>query len=164
MAALLEAQKSLGGISKDKFNEFSKYKYTSSEHLVSVARRVLLTNGLVVGRRNWSFEESANSLIRTSLPSEESKDSQLLNVRSKFFVSHPASGECFEEDVFFPAIIRKGTTPDKAICASLSTALAYWLRDILLLPRIDDPYSMEKRNDNISKLNKNLTKEDTHVN
>jgi hypothetical protein len=143
MGALLKAQKSIGGVSKDKTNSFSNYKYTSSEHLVSVARRVLLENGLVVGRRNWTFE------VGTA-------ESELLKVKSKLFISHPESGESFDEEIEFPAIVRKGTAADKAICASLSTALAYWLRDVLLLPRVDEAYSMDKRNDNISKLNQNL--------
>lgn len=143
MQALLKAQKSIGGVSKDKVNAHSHYKYTSTEHLVSVARRVLIENGLVVGRRNWSFEQNA-------------ADSELLKVRSTLFISHPESGEGFDETVEFPAIIRKGTSFDKAVCASLSTALAYWLRDILLLPRIDDSYSMDRRNESILKLNKDL--------
>lgn len=151
MGALLKAQKAIEGVSKDKTHSFSHYKYTSSEHLVSVARRVLIENGLVVGRRNWSFEGVTN-------------DSELLKVKSRLFVSHPESGESFDEDVVFPAIVRKGTAADKAICASLSTSLAYWLRDILLLPRMDEAESMDRRNDTVYKLNQQVTKEIEYVN
>jgi hypothetical protein len=157
MTALLSAQKSLGGVSKDSFNTYSKYTYTSSEHLVSVARRVLIENGLVVGRRNWNFEYISTNRIESS--EDAPTENEVIKVISRFFISHPESGESFDEDISFPAIIRKGTAADKAICASLSTALAYWLRDILLLPRIDDSHSMDRRNDHIHKLNQAVTKE-----
>ncbi|MCB9228621.1 MAG: hypothetical protein H6618_03335 [Deltaproteobacteria bacterium] len=55
--------------------------------------------------------------------------------------------------------MRKQTPKDKAVAASLTTALAYWLRDILLLPRVDDSGSMDRRNDTgsgIEALNKRI--------
>jgi len=63
-----------------------------------------------------------------------------------------------EETLEFPAIVRKGTPHDKAVAAALTTSLSYWLRDVLLLPRMDNEASMDRRNDNIQALNTQLLK------
>ena len=141
MSALLAAQQSIGGVRREKVNSFGKYTYASSENLVSAARRALILNGIVAGRRGWSYEVRA-------LPGGENEErTEMISVRSTFFLHHAASGESLEQQTEFPALVRKQIPEDKAVAASLTTALAYWLRDILLLPRIDEAESMNKRND-----------------
>ena len=62
-----------------------------------------------------------------------------------FELCHPASGESQTDKADFPAQLKKGTPLDKAVAAALTTSLAYWLRDLLLIPRVD--HEMDKRND-----------------
>jgi hypothetical protein len=61
-------------------------------------------------------------------------------------LAHPASGEVETYHYSFPAIPEKGRPLDKAVAASLTSSMGYWLRDLLLLPRGNE-LSMDNRDD-----------------
>ncbi len=143
--ALALAHQSLLSVAKDAVNHYSKYRYTSSEAMVSRARKALLDHALVAGRSGWTYSDISGTA-----------DEVAAKVKSRFFLFHTESGEQLTEEVEFPAIAKKGTSLDKAVAASLTTALSYWLRDLLLIPRIDEPISMNSRDDRTHILNQKL--------
>ena len=127
MGALLEAQKSLWGVTRNARNEFSKYDYTSAENIIGCTRRHLQKAGLVVGRR----------LVHCETLPMEGKDHTEIKVASAFFLFHVPSEEELTYEFESIASVSKGSTTDKAIAGSLTQSLAYWLRDLFLLPRVD---------------------------
>ncbi len=114
--ALMQAQKSLSSVHKDAKNDWGKYGYTSAEQMISECRRALLGSGLVFARTNWSLHED--------------------RVTSHFVVAHPESGETMEfgNDM----LVVSSKNQDKSILAALTTVMNYALRDLLLIPRVDD--------------------------
>lgn len=127
--ALLEAQKIVEAVGKDSQNAFHKYSYASSEAIITEARRCLNEAGVLVRRGAWSlfmFEGQQMALMT-------------------FHVSHPESGESFTDNVEFPIVPDKGRPLDKALSAALTTAQSYYLRDLLLIPRVDE--EVDKRDD-----------------
>jgi hypothetical protein len=126
-AALLQAQKKMAGIGKDGTNEYSKYNYTTAEHMIEECRKVLLAEGLVARRVGWLVVDK-------------------VIVRSQFKLTHPDSGESEQFESDFYAVEKKGTPIDKAQAGALTTCLNYWLRDLLLLPRKDEA-EMDRRDD-----------------
>jgi len=127
-SALWNAQKDIEGVGKGAYNDFSKYKYTSAEEMLSACRTALHGAGLTVRRTGFCYNEK-------------------LDVTSTIRLTHHESDQFELSIIEFPAIIKKGTPSDKAIAAALTTSLSYYLRDLLLLPRSEE-FDMDKRNDN----------------
>jgi len=132
LGALLTAQGNIGGVGKDATNSFHKYNYTSAEQMIGSCRKVLNEAGLVIYRKNWT-------------PGEPFGQNGERMIRATFVVAHPESGQCHEDEVTWPAVPDKGRPLDKAMAVALTTALSYWLRDLLLVPRNDD--TMDERDD-----------------
>lgn len=126
-AALLEAQKAVHAVTKDAVNQHHRYGYASSEAIIIEARQCLTEAGLVVRRGHWSYDPTNNK------------------VYMDFHITHPDSGEYFKEGVEFPAVPGNGRPLDKALAAALTTAQSYYLRDLLLIPRVD--VEMDTRDD-----------------
>lgn len=136
-AALLEAQKSINEIQKEATNDFNKYKYVSAEAIIKEARRCLTKAGLVVRRGMWWY-----------FPEDTDFNNEwggLWRCNMTFHISHPGSGETYSETVEFPVIPGKGRPLDKALAGALTTAQSYFLRDLLLIPRVDE--EMDRRDD-----------------
>ena len=110
--SLFKAQISMGSVTKDGHNDFSKYDYVTAETMILETRKVLLDAGLVVSAGSV---EIIPNIIQTS----DGNDSRVI-VRD------------------WPAVVQKGRPLDKAVAGALTTGLSYTLRDLLLLPRIDD--------------------------
>jgi hypothetical protein len=119
--ALLKAQAEVAGVVKNARNEFAKYDYVSADGMVSQLRNALISNGLLFNRSSWFVEGTALPLVR-----------------SNFSLIHVESGEerHFVADV--PIVETKGRPADKAVLGAVTTALSYTLRDLLLVPRVDD--------------------------
>lgn len=115
-AALMLAQQSLNAVQKDAKNDWGKYGYTSAEQMISECRKALLGSGLVFARTNWSLIED--------------------KVSSYFILVHPESGETLEFGNEMLVVASKN--PDKSILAALTTVMNYALRDLLLIPRVDE--------------------------
>ncbi len=114
--ALLEAQRSLTSVHKDAKNDWGKYGYTSAEEMISQCRKALIDSGLCLARTNWSLAES--------------------KVHSHFCLTHAESGEHLEFGNEMLVVSSKN--PDKSVLAALTTSLNYALRDLLLIPRVDE--------------------------
>ena len=123
------AQQSLQAVEKGSQNSFHGYAYTSAEDMLKACRSALLDAGLVCTRRQWSINEIGNTMWVTSqvelcLADGESQDENVCtSLKSEFT---------------YPIVPGNGRPIDKALSAALTTGLSYWLRDLLLLPRVDD--------------------------
>ena len=115
-AALMQAQQSLNAVQKDAKNDWGKYGYTSAEQMISECRKALLGSGLVFARTHWSLIDD--------------------KVSSHFMLVHPESGETLEfgNDM----LVVSSKNQDKSILAALTTVMNYALRDLLLIPRVDE--------------------------
>lgn len=130
--ALLEAQKNVSRVEKDARNEYQGYDYASAEAIIGVAREALHEAGVLAYRSGWRVEHP------------EGSDSA--RVEMSFVLSHPNSGETQTyTEVAWPAIPGRGRPMDKAIAAALTSCWAYWLRDLLLIPRANE--DIEARDD-----------------
>ena len=127
--ALLNAQLSVAGVQKNARNDFAKYDYVSADGMVGQLRLSLLNNGLVFFRRSWSLNNG--------------------QVHSVFVLSHPESGESEESAVSMPVVETKGRPADKAVLGALTTCLSYVLRDLLLVPRVDELEIDNRSNDDV---------------
>ena len=121
--ALLEAQQTIHSIGKDSTNAHHKYEYTSAEHMIAETRPVLIDCGI---------------LVRVGKTWQEELPSGLLKACAMIHGAHPSSGEKCEEPRELPACSGKGRPEDKAVLASNTTILNYYLRGLLLIPRVDE--------------------------
>ena len=124
--ALKTAQQSLEAVGKGSQNQFHGYNYTSAEDMLKACRKALHDAGLVAYRRSWSIQQTDLGCM----------------VVNDFCVTlankvTPPQDNSISAEVTYPAIPGNGRPLDKAVSAALTTAFSYWLRDILMLPRVD---------------------------
>ena len=126
-AALRQAQLDVSPLEHDTtgFTGNDEFRYTSAESIIDAARQHLLANGLVGRRCGWLVT-----------PPTENRD--MCVVTCKFILIHTESGETLEDEVVSIAQSWHGTTLEKAVNAYLTRSLAYWLRDLLLIPRFHE--------------------------
>jgi hypothetical protein len=121
--ALRAAQQDIHrGIHKGSTNAFHKYNYASAEDMIVGARAVMLDHGLVASRGSWSLHELFGNVI----------------AKMTMQLRHAPSGEMQTYETEYPVIPDKGRPLDKALNAALTTSMSYWLRDLLLIPRVDE--------------------------
>lgn len=130
-AALLIAQQTLKGVEKDGKNKFHGYDYASSEGMLTAAREALHAAGLVCA-------VTGNDV--------EIVDGLCLN-RLYLRLMHPETDTAIEMSRAFPIVPEKGRPMDKATCGALTTCLSYTLRDLLLIPRVDQTLEINERDD-----------------
>jgi hypothetical protein len=130
--ALLAAQQSAQAVAKGSKNSFHNYKYASSEAIIEEAREALTSAGLAVC--------AVGSLLR--------REGEHVTVVSQFHLSVGGGVEGGDLVVTYetPAILEKGRPWDKAVAAARTYALAYFLRDLLLLPRVEEE-QIDRRDD-----------------
>ena len=123
--ALKTAQQSLDAVGKGSKNQFHGYNYTSAEDMLKTCRKALHDAGLVAYRRSWSSEQTdLGCMVKNPCCVALATEDQ-------------AEEDCLCAEVTDPAIPGNGRPLDKAVIAALTTAFSYWLRDILMLPRVD---------------------------
>lgn len=120
---------------KDRRNEFHKYDYASSESILEEGRNALANAGVAlipVESSLVGWERSAGNerfeLVRT-------------------FLLLDSSGECVPIRVTWPVVPDKGRPLDKATAAADTLSLAYLLRDLLQMPRVDPSDEVAARDD-----------------
>lgn len=129
-AALVAAQKSLKGVHKSAHNGHHNYDYASSESIYAECRDALFDAGLVV-------MPSASSIVTID---------GAVWLRREYKILHAEGDEMPAEQVW-PIVPGNGRPLDKA-CASAATAsLAYFLRDLLLLPRVEKGVDLDDGDD-----------------
>ncbi len=136
-AALVKAQEACGVIYKDSRNEFAKFDYVAADDMVAHARAALNDNGLAVTQENVE-------LLPARTPGGEA--GEVPWVRIEYSVSH-TSGELRTYFVDRPVVEGKGRPMDKALDSAQTTALSYFLRGLLQIPRSDRSLEVEARDD-----------------
>lgn len=132
--ALVKAMIAAHGVEKDSKNSFHKYEYASSEALIEEARTALAANGLAV----VPVEQSVNGWER-----EGENRFELVQTRMILHIS----GECIVCRSAWPIVPDRGRPLDKATAAADTLSLAYFLRDLLQLPRVDKQADVNTRDD-----------------
>ena len=105
--SLFKAQISMGSVTKDGHNDFSKYDYVTAETMILETRKVLLDAGLVVSAGSVEIIPNSNEpgvVVRqtTIIQTSDGNDSRVI-VRD------------------WPAVVQKGRPLDKAVAGALTT-------------------------------------------
>lgn len=133
-AALVIAQRYARGVEKDSKNQYHQYKYASAEAIIEEAREALSHAGIAASQTGWRVVES----------NDPAKCAKLI---VDYLVEHDASGEkrtCTTETSIVP---EKGRPQDKAEATALTYSLGYFLRGLLLLPRVEEGSQVDERRD-----------------
>jgi len=137
-AALSRAIGRASAVGKDAENSFHRYRYASAEGLIAEAREALAIEELAVFSSSWQVvdreRESASAL------------GYFADVNVVYIVAH-ASGASIICTASTPAISEKGRPEDKAVATALTYNLGYFLRGLLLLPRVDAEHDADQRDD-----------------
>ncbi len=131
-AALVEAQRSITGIEKDSQNTFHKYKYVSGEAMIHYCSRMLTAAGLTVVPTSTALRSVEGYNVndgKTEWP--------LLIMVREYRISHGESGESLTMGQEWPVVPERGRPLDKATAAADTASLGYFLRTLLLVPRVD---------------------------
>tara|TARA_R110002167_G_scaffold15990_2_gene63245 strand:- start:366 stop:1043 length:678 start_codon:yes stop_codon:yes gene_type:complete len=128
---LFDAWGDILGIVKDGRNDFAKYGYPKADSVIKDARRVLMKNGLML-TETWKYVQGHST-------------QPVLEVT--FRLCAPDTGEARVEVVSGPVCERKGTPPDKAASAVNTTTYTYYLRGLLMLPRVDNVSELDEIDD-----------------
>lgn len=135
-AALVAAQTSCEAVAKGS-KSGQGYKYASAEAMIGEARAGLNSSGLALLRTRstvaWG-DLSADGKTRVG------------SVTCTYLLVH-TSGESIELESETPAITQPGRPDDKAVATALTYALGYFLRDLLLLPRVEAGTDVDQRDD-----------------
>jgi hypothetical protein len=131
--AMLTAQQAMKHVAKDARVEYGKgYDYVSAEQMIGAARAALHAAQLSLVRTGWQFVDGTDSRPPLVLC-----DYMLLHVSGE---SLPFAG------LPWPVIEQNGRPLDKALAGALTTSLAYFLRDLLMIPKVDGE-EVDKRDD-----------------
>jgi hypothetical protein len=123
--ALLAAQANIETIAHDGRNDFAKYNYVTAETMIAECRKVLLDAGVLLTAGDVEL-----------IPCAE----DTMIVRQTHRLSAPKIGEGIDTITRdWPAVVSKGRPIDKAVAGALTAGLSYTLRDLLLIPRGDEP-------------------------
>ncbi|MBV9311534.1 MAG: ERF family protein [Solirubrobacterales bacterium] len=123
-AAIVAAQGHAQAVAKASYNAFSKYRYASSEDVIAESREALNKAGLALIPQTTSVahEEGRGLVLKASYRLVHGGGSCLM-VEGSFVIPQNKIGE---------------KAPDKAEAAARTYLLAYTLRDLLLLPRVEE--------------------------
>lgn len=118
-AALVAAQKDAGAVLKSAYNSHQSYEYADAEGVIGQARAALNAHGLAVAPAGVRFIGQGEHPFFVR----------------EFVVRHE-SGESYVADMLWAIVSNRGKPADKAIASAETTALAYFLRTLLLMPRL----------------------------
>jgi hypothetical protein len=144
-AALVEAMGHVDGAPKGSRNAQQGYDYTSTETMIAFCRGALRAAGLGIAPIGESVEHRADPVqMETRKGSAYVRD--LWTFRFDWLLVHK-SGETLPLSCVMPAESGPGRPLDKAKAGASSMALAYTLRDLLLIPRGEREVEVDARDD-----------------
>jgi hypothetical protein len=108
---------------KDRRNQFQKYDYASSESIISEAREALKSTGL------------SPVLTSPKLRVTGSGHMAIYELTRHCHLIHTSGESVYLGELEWPVVVDKGRPIDKAFAIAITTSLAYFLRDLLLMPR-----------------------------
>jgi hypothetical protein len=133
--ALSNAQQAIGRVAHDsRTTGGAIYQYTSSEAIIEVAKQALGDNGLAI----LPLEETLNG--------HEREGPDRFELVCKFVLLH-ISGEAQPLLRHWPVCPQNGRPLDKATATASTLCLAYLLRDLLLIPRVNPEDEVAARQD-----------------
>jgi hypothetical protein len=132
-AAIATATFRAKAIEKDATNTHHKYKYASAEAVIEEARVPLAGEGVCV-IQTWDVLQRPDG------------GAWFADVLCTYLVAHKDGG-WMSFTVPVPAIRGNGRPEDKAIAASLTYSLGYFLRGLIMLPRVDSSIDTDQRDD-----------------
>lgn len=119
---------------KDRENTFHKYTYASAEAILNEAKDALDGSGLALVP------------LTQELRIQGSGNATFYELRRCLALVH-ASGESLPVRIDWPVVPDRGRPLDKAMAAAITTSLAYYLRDLLMMPRVDPDDDIAARDD-----------------
>ena len=132
--ALIEAQAKCRAVEKDRTNTFHRYKYTSAEAIIEEGKNTLSACGLALMPVGWHVN------------GHEKDGEDRFELEREFLLLHK-SGESIPMKCHWPICPEKGRPLDKATAIADTVSLAYTIRDLLLMPRVDEADDMNNRDD-----------------
>jgi hypothetical protein len=129
--ALALAQAKVKAVPHDSRNEFHKYAYTSAEAIIREGKDALTAAGLALVSQGQSLATIEGHV----------------ELSRQFLLMHTSSGESLTITTAWPVVPDKGRPLDKATASAATTSLAYLLRDLLLMPRVDPADDLAGRED-----------------
>lgn len=131
--ALLFAQSEMKGVAKDARVEYGKgYDYVSAEQMIGAARAALHAAQLSLVRSGWQFVDG--------------NDARPPLVLCDYTLTHVSGEQMQFAGLPWPMIEQNGRPLDKALAGALTTSLAYFLRDLLMIPKVDGE-EIDRRDD-----------------
>ncbi len=112
----------------------TQYTYASSEAILLEGRRAMAEAGIVL----IPVEHSVNG--------HEREGPDRYELVRKFLLLH-TSGESVTVGMAWPIIPQQGRALDKATAAADTLSLSYFVRDLLLMPRVDPADEVNQRRD-----------------
>lgn len=141
-SALAKAVAASTPVSKGAENTFSRYKYASAESIIEEARGRLAAEGIAVLPKRWRIVPLPGGPV-----SGGGKASMhFADVEVTYLVTH-RDGGMMECEASTPAVLDNGRPQDKAVATALTYSLGYFLRGLLLLPRVDAEHDVDQRDD-----------------
>lgn len=133
-AALAQATASASAVGKRSKNDHHKYRYASSEDVIDEAREALSSCGLAL------VCTSARLAVLCDVEAVDGdgvlRRSTQWQAECLYLLVH-SSGESLPITSCTPVLPEKGRPLDKALATAKTYDLAYTLRSLLLLPRLD---------------------------
>lgn len=122
---LVEAQKTISCVANDAENKFQGFTYTSAEAIIHASRSALSAAGIALICKSSKIVGS--NLVR------------------EIDIAH--ENEMLSFSLEWPIVEQKGRPADKALAGALTSSLAYFLRDLLLIPRMENEDDISGRDD-----------------
>lgn len=129
-AALVAAQQAAVAVAKDSTNPHFRYNYTSAETIIAEARAALNSSGLSLSPVTSTVRTLGEQAVLCSVYRLEHMGGEYREI-------------CFEAYL----VPDKGRPMDKALAAARTNSLGYVLRDLLLLPRVEEHADVDQRDD-----------------
>lgn len=135
--ALVKAAASAQAVGKDATNSYHKYAYASAESLLDEARAALTSAGLTAFPMGWTFEESP---APPTIFGDDGKPMAVRGVIGRMHVRYRLihiSAQWIDFESSTPVIPEKGRPEDKAEATALTYNFGYFVRGLLMLPRVE---------------------------
>lgn len=127
-AAMAAAQKDVDHAEKDGRNAYANYNYASAEEVIRTAKEALSAHGLGLFRLTYGYT------VPTQIEHAVLGLRDVYRAVTRWRVFH-VSGQWLEIETTWPFMEEKGRPIDKAYAAALTESLAYFLRDLVQIPR-----------------------------
>lgn len=132
--ALAEARKRVRPVAKEAENTFHRYKYAAADAVIEEALQALDGSGLCL------------VTVEQTIDGWQREGPERFELVKRMLLLH-SSGEWLPVTVRWPVCPEKGRPLDKAAAAADTASLSYYLRGLLLMPRVAEGDDIAARDD-----------------